>query len=375
MEARCRNGFEIVSGNFGAANQPQRVNIDWFLRRRRCIPKPRVAAPAAHPGSMMPRGSETPTGFYKRRMPRYQSFAQHEHRRARRAIVQPRWGNHIAAQRITRGTRRAANPGFGMQRLRRRFHWPYRSFPIHRVHDRLDARSIDTYRSTSNWFLRRRRCIPKPRVAAPAAHPGYTMPRGIQTPTGFYKRGMPCTNRARNTNTAMNVGRLSNPVGVTISPRNALPGVRGVAANPGFGMQRLRRRFHRPYRSLPRCRSIEFTGRSIISNAEGVRFHSPGSPRQRRTLAARIRNPNGVLQTRDAAYQSCAQHEHRRARRAIVQPRWGNHIAALRITRGTRRCREPRVLECNAFGVGSIGHIVRCRDVDPSSSPVDPSGT
>ncbi len=64
--------------------------------------------------------------------------------------------------------------------------------------------------------------------------------------------------------------------------------------------------------------------------AEGVTFQSPGSPRQRRTLglhAARNPNPNGVLQMRDAAYQSFARHEHRHARRAIVQPRWGNHIA------------------------------------------------
>ncbi len=82
-------------------------------------------------------------------------------------------------------------------------------------------------------FLRRRRYIPKPRVAAPAAHPGSPMPHGTETPTGFYKRGMPRADRSCNANTAMNVGRLSNPVGVTM-PRLALPGVRGVAANPGL---------------------------------------------------------------------------------------------------------------------------------------------
>ncbi len=103
--------------------------------------------------------------------------------------------------------------------------------------------------------------------------------------------------------------------------------------------------------------------------AEGVTFQSPGSPRQRRTLglhAARNPNPNGVLQMRDAAYQSFARHEHRHARWAIVQPRWGNHIAVSPITRGTRRGREPRAMECNAFGVCAIGHIVRLRDNGPS---------
>ncbi len=80
----------------------------------------------------------------------------------------------------------------------------------------------------------------------------------------------------------------------------------------------------------------------------------------RRTLGSPRRaesKPQRGLQTRDAAYQSFVQHEQRHARRVIVQPRWGNHIAAHRITRGTRRRREPRALECNAFGVGAIDHI------------------
>ncbi len=78
--------------------------------------------------------------------------------------------------------------------------------------------------------------------------------------------------------------------------------------------------------------------------------------------AARNRNPNGVLQIRYGAYRSFVQHEHRHERRAIVQPRWGNHIAVSHITRGTRHGREPRAMECNAFGVGTMCHIDRYRD-------------
>ncbi len=75
------------------------------------------------------------------------------------------------------------------------------------------------------------------------------------------------------------------------------------------------------------------------------------------------------------AYQSFVRHEHRHARRAIVQPRWGNRIAGQRVPRGTRRGREPRAMECNAFGVGAIGHIVRLRDNGPSVYRSDASGT
>ncbi len=69
------------------------------------------------------------------------------------------------------------------------------------------------------------------------------------------------------------------------------------------------------------------------------------------------------------AYQSFVRHEYRHARRAIVQPRWGNGIAVQRVPRGTRRGREPRAMECNAFGVGAIGHIVRLRNDGPSGTP------
>ncbi len=83
-----------------------------------------------------------------------------------------------------------------------------------------------------------------------------------------------------------------------------------------------------------------------------------------------IQTPTGFYKCGMPAYRSFAQHEHRHARRAIVQPRWGNHIAVHRVTRGTRRCREPRAMECNAFGVGAIGHIVRLRNDGPLGTPV-----
>ncbi len=186
-------------------------------------------------------------------MPAYRSFVQHEHRHARRAIVQPRWGNHIAVSPITRGTRHGREPramecnAFGVRaighivRLRNdgplgtpvgRIGYAVR---MHRV-QRLDPRSIRMHQritSTTNWFLRRRRYIPKPRVAAPAAHPGFTCRAESKPQRGFTKAG---------------------------------------------------------------CRVPTF-----------------------------------------------ARHEHRHARWAIVQPRWGNHIAVHRITRGTRRGRDPRL--------------------------------
>ncbi len=148
---------------------------------------------------------QTPTGFYKCVMPAYRSFVQHEHRHARRAIVQPRWGNHIAVHRVTRGTRRCREPramecnAFGVGaighivRLRNdgplgtpvgRIGYAVR---MHRV-QRLDPRSIRMHQritSTTNWFLRRRRYIPKPRVAAPAAHPGFTCRAESKPQRGF----------------------------------------------------------------------------------------------------------------------------------------------------------------------------------------------
>ncbi len=94
------------------------------------------------------------------------------------------------------------------------------------------------------------------------------------------------------------------------------------------------------------------TPKALHSKAQGRR--ASGAPWVNH--AALDPNPNGVLQTRDAACRSFVQHEHRHARRAIVQPRWGNH-AVPRIARGTRRGREPRAIECNAFGVRAIGHL------------------
>ncbi len=79
-----------------------------------------------------------------------------------------------------------------------------------------------------------------------------------------------------------------------------------------------------------------------------------------------IQTPTGFYKCVMPAYRSFVQHEHRHARRAIVQPRWGNHIAVSPITRGTRHGREPRAMECNAFGVRAIGHIVRLRNDSPS---------
>ncbi len=46
-----------------------RVGIEWFLRQRRYIPKPRVRGFAAYPGYTMPNAIHTPTGFYKPAMP------------------------------------------------------------------------------------------------------------------------------------------------------------------------------------------------------------------------------------------------------------------------------------------------------------------
>ncbi len=97
---------------------------------------------------------------------------------------------------------------------------------------------------------------------------------------------------------------------------------------------------------------LVFTPKALHSKAQGRR--ASGAPWV--SNAAWNRNPNGVLQTRDAAYRSFVQHEHRHERRAIVQPRWGNHPLP-DVTRGTRRCREPRAMECNAFGVCAICHI------------------
>ncbi len=106
---------------------------------------------------------------------------------------------------------------------------------------------------------------------------------------------------------------------------------------------------------------LVFTPKALHSKAQGRR--ASGAPWVYN--AARNPNPNGVLQMRDAAYQSFVRHEYRHARRAIVQPRWGNGIAVQRVPRGTRRGREPRAMECNAFGVGAIGHIVRLRNDGP----------
>ncbi len=127
-------------------------------------------------------------------------------------------------------------------------------------------------------------------------------------------------------------------------------------------------RVHEPVNWHPSTNHVNiesvFTLKALHSKAQGRR--ASGAPWVHH--AARNPNPNGVLQMRDAAYRSFAQHEHRHARQAIVQPRWGNHIAVPRMTRGTRRCREPRAMECNAFGVGSMCHIVRYRDDDPSGT-------
>ncbi len=95
-------------------HRPITSTSNWFFRRRRYIPKPRVAAPAAHPGFTMPRGIQTPTGFYKRGMPAYRSFARHEYRHARRPIVQPRWGNRIAVHSYPGYAARPRTPGYGM---------------------------------------------------------------------------------------------------------------------------------------------------------------------------------------------------------------------------------------------------------------------
>ncbi len=195
------------------------------------------------------RGTKTPTGFYKRGMPRADRSCN-----ANTAMNVGRLSNPVGvtmprlALPGVRGV--AANPG--LWNVTPSAYVPYailigrRDVDVMNVHTDVHvnmqhaprACMMEWYASTDRVnvelvFLRRRRCIPKPRVAAPAAHPGSPMPHGTETPTGFYKRGMPRTDRSCNTNTAMNVGRLSNPVGVTM-PCLALPGVRGVAANPGL---------------------------------------------------------------------------------------------------------------------------------------------
>ncbi len=156
----------------------------------------------------------------------------------------------------------------------------------------------------------------------------------------------------------MHVGRLSNPVGVTVSPCTAYPGVRGVAANPGlwnvtpsayvplvisFDYAIMDHRVHRsdasgtpvgfPIDWVASTNHVNiklaFTPKALHSKAQGRR--ASGAPWVYN--AARNPNPNGVLQLRDAAYQSFVRHEHRHARRAIVQPRWGNGIAVQRVPR------------------------------------------
>ncbi len=185
--------------------------------------------------------------------------------------------------------------------------------------------------------------------------PWVDQPRGIQTPTGFYKCGMPRTNRSCDTNIAMHVGRLSNPVGVTVSPCNAYPGYaacrepRAMECN-AFGVGAIghivRLRNDGPS-GTPSDASghgvgspidwvastnhvnikLVFTPKALHSKAQGRR--ASGAPWV--DHAARNPNPNGVLQMRDAAYQSFVRHEYRHARRAIVQPRWGNRIAVHRV--------------------------------------------
>ncbi len=237
-------------------HQPITSTSNWFLRRRRYIPKPRVAAPAAHPGFTMPRGIQTPTGFYKCVMPAYRSFVQHEHRHARRAIVQPRWGNHIAVHRVTRGTRRCREPramecnAFGVRAIGH----------IVRLRDngpsgtRSDASGIplDVSRAPFacpiNWV-----CINQSRQhrigfyaeGVTFQSPGSPRQRrtlGLQCRAeskpqrGFTNAGCPRTDRSRDTNIAMHVGRLSNPVGVTVSPCTAYPGYAALPRTPGYGM-------------------------------------------------------------------------------------------------------------------------------------------
>ncbi len=184
----------------------------------------------------------------------------------------------------------------------------------------------------------------------------------------------------------MNVGRLSNPVGVTTWPCTALPGVRGVAANPGlwnatpsayvpwaisfdYAISVHQLYDHLAARSIGMHRPVTSTSNGFY--AEGVAFQSPGSPRMRRTLGLRgpheTETPTGFYKSALPAYRSFIHSQCGHERRAIVQPRWGNHMAVHRITRGTRRGREPRAMECNAFGVGTIGHIIRLRNIGPSS--------
>ncbi len=96
--------------------------------------------------------------------------------------------------------------------------------------------------------------------------------------------------------------------------------------------------------------------------ANGVTFHSPGSPRQRRTLGTTPRAceyPNGVSQTRAARVPIVYPLPTQRGRRTFVQPRWGNRAALSRGTQGTRHGREPWAMEYNAVGVRAIGRINR----------------
>ncbi len=80
--------------------------------------------------------------------------------------------------------------------------------------------------------------------------------------------------------------------------------------------------------------------------ANGVTFHSPGSPRSGEpwvTGPPLGRNPNGVLQMRAGCVTFVCPFRIRHERLAVVQPRWGKRGRMRTTTQGTRLCREPWV--------------------------------
>ncbi len=187
-------------------------------------------------------------------------------------------------------------------------------------------------------FLRQRRCIPKPRVAALAAHPGLPSRTRSKPQRGFTNPRCPRTKHLSKTNTAMDVRRLCNPVGVIALDCLARPRVRGVAANPG--LWNLTPLAYVPcaarYASIAttspcaiecaiawnrmastdwsRPHETVFTPTALHSIAQGRR--ASGAPWV--TMSRAIQTPTGFYKSALPADQTFIQHQYGHERRAIV---------------------------------------------------------